>query len=54
MAKVDKNTGAYICGHCGSTDMRVERYVNKGNGVTRIVLTCNKCNGEDFYDSHDN
>ncbi len=43
--------GEYICGHCGATSMRVDRYVDKGNGVTRIVLICNKCNGEDYYDS---
>ncbi len=46
--------GEYICGRCGASDMRIERYVNKGNGVTRIVLICNKCGGDDYYDSHGN
>jgi len=45
------SVGEYICGHCNATDMRVVRYVDKGRGVTRIVLICNKCNQEDYYDS---
>lgn len=47
------SVGEYICDHCGSTNMRVVKYQNKSNGVTRIHLICNKCNEEDFYDSCD-
>jgi hypothetical protein len=45
------SVGEYICGHCGATSMTVDRYVNKGYGTTRIILTCNKCKQEDYYDS---
>jgi hypothetical protein len=45
------SVGEYICGHCGATDMKVDRYVNKGYGTTRIILICNKCKQEDYYDS---
>jgi hypothetical protein len=46
--------GEYICTHCGSTSMRVERIVEKGSGsgkFDRLILFCNKCDKEDFYDS---
>jgi hypothetical protein len=45
------SVGEYICGHCGSTSMIVDRYVDKGYGTTRIILICNKCKQEDYYDS---
>jgi ribosomal protein S27AE len=50
------SVGEYICGRCGGTMRLMDKpnrdtYVNKGNGVTRINLVCNKCNGEDYYDS---
>ncbi len=55
------SAGEYICGRCGgsmsllnSQDPNRKTYVDKGNGVTRINLICNKCNGEDYYDSHGN
>lgn len=48
------SVGEYICGHCGSHDMQTLRHVNKGNGVERIVLKCNSCKNEDFYDSYGN
>jgi hypothetical protein len=50
MAK-QNSVGGYICGHCDATDMQVIRYQDKGRGVTRIHLKCNKCGGEDYYDS---
>jgi RNase P subunit RPR2 len=46
--------GEYICGHCGATDMRVERIEKKGSGsgqFDRLILICNKCGQQDFYDS---
>ncbi len=46
--------GEYICGHCGATSMRIERVVKKGSGAgtfDRLILICNKCEQEDFYDS---
>lgn len=48
------SVGEYICGHCASTNMKVIRYVDKGNNTTRIVLQCNKCNQEDYYDTSTN
>jgi hypothetical protein len=46
--------GEYICGHCGATSMRVVREVNKGYGTIRMILICNKCENEDYYDSTGN
>lgn len=43
--------GEYICGHCGATNMTPVRYVDKGGGTERIILKCNSCGNEDYYDS---
>lgn len=47
------SAGEYICGHCGHGSMRPVKFQDKGKGVTRIHLICNKCENEDYYDSCD-
>jgi hypothetical protein len=49
MAKRDRD-GNFICERCGSTDMKTDKQVKKGYGTTRLILTCNSCKGEDYYD----
>lgn len=45
------SVGEYICGHCGSSDMQPIKFEDRGKGVERIHLRCNKCGGSDYYDS---